>query len=1076
MISREYPDNAEELYVYDSLGYLVQQTDADGVQVLYAYNSLGEQTVVALDLNQNGVIDYNGTDRITRTAREVVEVEDEVRHRVVTEVWEANNDDTATVVQVNESSVNNRQRWQTSYGLTTWFESVYTGEGDRTDFTVYTDGSTIIRTYEEGRLVAQLREDADEVTLSETVFSYDPHGRLISQEVTDIGITSYTYYADDQIASMTTPDPDPSESGPGYDAQTTSFAYNSRGWQSQVIHPDESETHTTYYPTGQVKRTWGSRAYPVEYTYDWQGRVKTLKTWKNYAGNSGEAVTTWNYDVQRGWLIHKRYANSQGPSYAYTPAGRLASRTWVRGVVTSYDYNNGGDLSEVTYSDSTPSVTHTYDRLGRPHTTSDAAGLLTRSYSEGQLVGEAYTGTGVLSGQSITRSLDSLNRVESLSATSMEAISYSYDAASRLSSVSQGDLSADYAYHPALGRVSSVIVKAGSTERARSENSYDRLGRTTRVDTLGNGSTLYTRRDYTYNDLNQRTRVAEETGRHWAYGYDELGQVILAEKRLSDDTTVLPGYEFGFDYDDIGNRIETLVNGRVSQYTSNALNRYTQRDDPGAIDVRGRVDVNATVQVNEQATVRTGEDYYREVPYDNYVGLVDTEIKLRIEYPTWLDEKRFSVHTTGKSDPYLLPQTPESFVYDADGNLIGDGRYVYTWDGENRLIQVELSSAAYAATDITLFRQRYEYDGMGRRIRRTVEIEMPDWEGITDDYHLYDGWNLLIEAPLSVESRSTPRTYVWGLDLSGGPQGAGGVGGLLWGNLIGWRTFIAGYDANGNIIAWVDAQTGWLGGRRDYGPFGETLMQEGNPDLFPFGFSTKYQERHTGLYYYGYRYYNPSTGSWLSRDPAKERGGLNLYGFVKNNGVNRVDWLGLNPTIKDIATVLQAYIENLRDNDLRKLFLVTQKCILDGLSEGQCCVGIGEDPEWINDVVREFMEPLLSALSGAPNDPWKEVFNNLKEAENILENHGAVHRWIFELGAARDMAITHIGYDLREAITLHGVGTDKRWKCIGIVVEKCERIFFNKLERILGGIAGMIDSSFDVSRMRDDMREDVRNQ
>ena len=40
-------------------------------------------------------------------------------------------------------------------------------------------------------------------------------------------------------------------------------------------------------------------------------------------------------------------------------------------------------------------------------------------------------------------------------------------------------------------------------------------------------------------------------------------------------------------------------------------------------------------------------------------------------------------------------------------------------------------------------------------------------------------------------------------------------------------------------------------------------------------------------------YYNPSTGRWLSRDPIAERGGANLYGFVGNDGVNRVDRLGL---------------------------------------------------------------------------------------------------------------------------------------------------------------------------------------
>jgi RHS repeat-associated protein len=50
-----------------------------------------------------------------------------------------------------------------------------------------------------------------------------------------------------------------------------------------------------------------------------------------------------------------------------------------------------------------------------------------------------------------------------------------------------------------------------------------------------------------------------------------------------------------------------------------------------------------------------------------------------------------------------------------------------------------------------------------------------------------------------------------------------------------------------------------------------------------------------GVTYYGYRWYDPLTGRWPSRDPIGERGGLNLYGFVGNGGVNRIDVMGLRP-------------------------------------------------------------------------------------------------------------------------------------------------------------------------------------
>ena len=46
------------------------------------------------------------------------------------------------------------------------------------------------------------------------------------------------------------------------------------------------------------------------------------------------------------------------------------------------------------------------------------------------------------------------------------------------------------------------------------------------------------------------------------------------------------------------------------------------------------------------------------------------------------------------------------------------------------------------------------------------------------------------------------------------------------------------------------------------------------------------------LYYYGYRYYDPVTGRWPSRDPIGERGGSNVYGFVLNNPIAGTDYLG----------------------------------------------------------------------------------------------------------------------------------------------------------------------------------------
>jgi len=56
--------------------------------------------------------------------------------------------------------------------------------------------------------------------------------------------------------------------------------------------------------------------------------------------------------------------------------------------------------------------------------------------------------------------------------------------------------------------------------------------------------------------------------------------------------------------------------------------------------------------------------------------------------------------------------------------------------------------------------------------------------------------------------------------------------------------------------------------------------------------STKYTDSETGLRYYGYRYYQPETGRWASRDPLEELGGLNVYAFVANSPNSLIDLLG----------------------------------------------------------------------------------------------------------------------------------------------------------------------------------------
>ena len=251
-----------------------------------------------------------------------------------------------------------------------------------------------------------------------------------------------------------------------------------------------------------------------------------------------------------------------------------------------------------------------------------------------------------------------------------------------------------------------------------------------------------------------------------------------------------------------------------------------------------------------------------------------------------------------------LPKTPEVFTYDADGNLTSDAKWNYTWDAENRLVALQTLSAV--ATSFPALNQRLEftYDGQGRRISKKVySWNSTAWVLGTSTRFLHDGWNLLAELN-ALNSNAVVGTYVWGSDLSGSSQGAGGVGGLLFSNfsLLSSTSYASAYDGNGNTIGLVDMATGAKSATYDYNAFGETIQSDGVASVANhFRFSTKYTDDETGLLYYGYRFYQPTTGRWPSRDPMEEEGGINLFSFNYNSPINSIDPLG-NQTFKASVT------------------------------------------------------------------------------------------------------------------------------------------------------------------------------
>jgi RHS repeat-associated protein len=154
--------------------------------------------------------------------------------------------------------------------------------------------------------------------------------------------------------------------------------------------------------------------------------------------------------------------------------------------------------------------------------------------------------------------------------------------------------------------------------------------------------------------------------------------------------------------------------------------------------------------------------------------------------------------------------------------------------------------------------------------------------------------------------------------------------------------------------------------RWDYDAFGNRVTNwyapgSGGGDLCPVRFSSKYEEDETGWSYYGYRFYDPVGGRWVSRDPIEEEGGVNLYGFVLNNAIGWVDDSGLRVTAPMPTTAPGGY--------------PLRPSVRPGHSPSGTRPNVGPTPQPWGDY-----NPYSQHLDGWVPQPWKPSFRDEKLA------------------------------------------------------------------------------------------------
>jgi RHS repeat-associated protein len=211
---------------------------------------------------------------------------------------------------------------------------------------------------------------------------------------------------------------------------------------------------------------------------------------------------------------------------------------------------------------------------------------------------------------------------------------------------------------------------------------------------------------------------------------------------------------------------------------------------------------------------------------------------------------------------YITGPNAASYSYDANGNITGIDTRTFVYNQNNRLIRVEEGGTPLG---------EYTYNGLGQRANKEVDevttVFVYDFNGNIVAESQPDG--TIANEYLYMGSNRLARVDVGSGDLY-----------YYSNNYLGTPLLLT--DDTGKVV-W-DA---------DYEPFGEAAVNAASTVVNNFRFAGQYYDEETGLHYNYHRYYDPTTGRYLTPDPIGLVGGINLYSYVLNNPINLIDPHGL---------------------------------------------------------------------------------------------------------------------------------------------------------------------------------------
>jgi RHS repeat-associated protein len=725
--------------------------------------------------------------------------------------------------------------------------------------------------------------------------------------------------------------------------------YNAIRQMDQFTDPNTHITRYDWCSCGTLNAVTDANTNVTRFNRDLQGRLYQ----KVFADN-----TTLNY----------LYEGQTAPNTAGA-GSRLKSITDSVNQVTNYLYYVDDRVSQISYTNPihpTPTANFVYDP-NYPRMTSMTDGLGLTSYTYYPITSPPVLGAGQLqnvdgpfANDTITYSYDQLGRTTGQSINGVSS-SIAFDSLGRLGTSDNALGHFDRTYDGVTPR----LQRLAYPNTARADYSYFGNLQDRRLQTLTNstgyGSTTRSRFDYTYDPEGQiQTFTKNLSGVQTA-----LSLQNDAAKQLTSVSTAIQ--QSIYSYDNAANRYDVKTYTGIapqaeSYYTVNNLNQLDTVSKNGAppvplyYDVNGNLTDDATGKTYEWDAANrliainyTDTDARTEIAYDGLgrmkaIGVIDTDIEFSavIQPPntsyTSFNAGPFSLvggeymlsfeglNPNGGDNTAFVDAVTLNNMLVANGSFevpnLGLGHYAYRPTGGTWSF---VDNSGISSNGSTFTGNQPAPDGLQVAFLQTtgsisqtpslsagtytLQFQAAQRANFQDSFQQFRV-ELRPVTPVHVISG---KTFVWSgntiaeeRDTSGASvtkrffaEGEQRIGGTDAGNYYYTR------DHLGSVREATDV-TGALQGQYDYDAWGNAVVVKGKMQV-DFGYTGHYFHQPSGLNLAKYRAYSPNLGRWISRDPIGEAGGINLYGYVRNNPAYWIDPDGRNPIV--IGAGIGTFIE-----------------------------------------------------------------------------------------------------------------------------------------------------------------------